>query len=72
MKFLFNSIHYLYNYCHDLAKQLSYYLYLLLLFFSFGTYYIERSVGKCHVIGVIGITVTWSYHMTSHMMSMGK
>jgi len=31
---------------HDLAKQLSYYLYF---FFSW-TYYIGRSVGKCHIM----------------------
>jgi len=39
--------------CHDLAKQLSHYLY----FFSFSfllswTYYTEGSVGKCHVTSV--------------------
>ena len=41
--------------CHDLAKQLSHYLY----FFSFllsWTYYTEGSVGKCHVT-----SVTWSW-----------
>jgi len=40
--------------CHDLAKQLSHYLYF---FFSFSfllswTYYTEESVGKCHVTSV--------------------
>ena len=43
--------------CHDLAKQLSYYLY----FFSFllsWTYYTEGSVGKCHITSVTSVTVT--------------
>jgi len=35
--------------CHDLAKQLSYYLYFFFL------YYIGRSVGKCYIT-----SITWS------------
>ena len=43
-------------YCHDLAKQLSHYLFFFFFFFLFfWTYYIEESVGKCHV------TVSHSY-----------
>ena len=47
--------------CHDLAKQLSHYLY----FFSFllsWTYYTEGSVGKCHVTSVIW---SWSHDRKS-------
>ena len=54
-----------------MAKSLFIFTFLV-LFFSFGTYYTERSVGKCHVTDITGITVTWSHHMTSHMMSVGK
>ena len=36
------------KYCYDLAKQLSYYLYLLF----FWTYYTGRSMGKCHITSV--------------------
>ena len=39
--------------CHDLAKQLSHYLYFFSFSFSFWTYYIGRSVGKCHDCGNI-------------------
>ena len=38
--------------CHDLAKQLSHYLYFFSFSFSFllsWTYYTEGSAGKCHV-----------------------
>jgi len=41
--------------CHDLAKQLSYYLYFFSFSFSFllsWTYYTEGSAGKCHVTSV--------------------
>jgi len=48
--------------CHDLAKQLSYYLYFFSFLF-FWTYYIGESAGKCHVISVI---YSWSHDRKSH------
>ena len=55
---------------HNLAKQLSYYLYFFyFLFFLSWTYYIEGSVGKCYVTSV---TQSQSHdrksqhHITSH------
>jgi len=47
----------IYNYCHDLAKWLSHYLYSFFSF-SFGLTIQGRSIGKCH------ITVS---HITSHI-----
>ena len=41
--------------CHDLAKQLSYYLYLLF----FWTYYTGRSAGKCNTASYSNTTILY-------------
>ena len=52
--------------CHDLAKQLSYYLYFFSFLFSFWTYYLRiESVEKYHTTKVIG-HMSQSQHMMSH------
>jgi len=45
------------DFCHNLAKWLSYYFILLFFLFLFGLTIQGRSVGKCHMI-MLHITVT--------------
>jgi len=52
--------------CHDLAKQLSHYLYFFFFSFLFllsWIYYTKGSTGKCYVTSV---TQSQSHHMMSH------
>jgi len=69
-----NVCWFVYLFCHDLAKQLSHYLYISFLFFSF-SFILDllhrrecRKVShhKCHIVTITWQEVTASHHMVSH------